>query len=138
MQQRDYILNEARKLALLLAKLLGLKTEDKEEEYRKYFNAILQDEYNAELEALLQLNDTDFNDTLDKANYSTEKLNMLSQMLYMFAEPFEATDETASLLQKVLAIYDLLETKYHFESFDNLTKRNAIYGFFKIYHEQRT
>ena len=138
MQQRDYILNEARKLALLLAKLLGLKTEDKEEEYRKYFNEILQDEYNAELEALLQLNHTDFNDTLDKANYSAEKLNMLSQMLYMFAEPFEATDKTASLLQKVLAIYDLLETKYHFESFDNLTKRNAIYGFFKIYHEQRT
>ena len=136
MQQRDYILNEARKLALLLAKLLGLKAEDKEEEYRKYFNEILQDEYNAELEALLQLNDTDFNDTLDKANYSAEKLNMLSQMLYMFAEPFEATDETASLLQKVLAIYDLLETKYHFESFDNLTKRNAIYSFFKTNYEQ--
>jgi hypothetical protein len=136
MQQRDYILNEARKLALLLAKLMGLKAADNEEEYHRYFNELLQHEYNTELETLLQINDTDFRDTIDKAEYSAEKLNMLGQMLYMFAEPFKATEQTAAILQKVLAIYNLLETKYHVESFDNLTRRNAIYSFFKTNYER--
>jgi endonuclease III len=131
MQQRDYILNEARKLAFLLAKLLGLKAEDNEAEYKQYFNELLQDEYNTELNALLQLSEPEFSQTLDKANYSADKLNMLSQMLYMFAEPFEGTDETFSILKKVLVIFHLLETKYGYESFDNLTKRNTIYSFFK-------
>ncbi|MDB5062905.1 MAG: hypothetical protein JWP67_2748 [Mucilaginibacter sp.] len=36
MQQRDYILNEARKLALILARLMGLKVAGKEEDYLQY------------------------------------------------------------------------------------------------------
>jgi hypothetical protein len=55
MQQRDYILNEARKLALILARLMGLKVEGKEEDYLQYFNSTLQEEYNTELEGLLNL-----------------------------------------------------------------------------------
>jgi hypothetical protein len=41
MFQRDYIMNEARKFALMLAKLLGLKAESEYEEYSKYFNEVL-------------------------------------------------------------------------------------------------
>jgi hypothetical protein len=52
MFQRDFIMNEARKFALILAKLLGLKAEGEYEEYLKYFNEVLQDEYNAELDEL--------------------------------------------------------------------------------------
>jgi hypothetical protein len=135
MFQRDYLMNEARKFALLLAKLMGLKTEGQHEGYLKYFNDVLQDEYNAELEELLKLDEEDFKTRFANA-YSPEKLNALSQMLYVFAEPFEVTDDTESILKKVLAIFDLLETEHHYESFDNITKRNIIYSFFKNNYER--
>lgn len=131
MPQTDYLLNETRKMALLIAKLMGLKIESNNEEYLQYFNEILQDEYNAELDNLLKLNDADFKAMLAAAAYSEEKLNALSQMLYMFAEPFNSDEETASVLNKVLMIFDALEQEHHYESFDNLNKRNHIYSFFK-------
>lgn len=136
MFQRDYLMNEARKFALLLAKLMGLKTEGQHEEYFKYFNDVLQDEYNAELEELLKLDEEDFKTRLIDAGYSSEKLNALSQMLYVFAEPFEVTEETEAILKKVITIFDLLETEHHYESFDNISKRNTIYNFFKTNHER--
>nr|WP_294941050.1 hypothetical protein [uncultured Mucilaginibacter sp.] len=129
--QHDYILNETRKMALLLAKLFGLKAESNDEEYRQYFNTVLQDEYNAELDELLRTSDADFNSMLIAKAYSAEKLNALSQMLYVFAEPFNADEETAATLKKVLTIFDVLEKEKHYESFDNLNKRNHILSFFK-------
>lgn len=136
MAQYDFILNETRKMALLLAKLFGLKAESNDEEYRQYFNTVLQDEYNAELDELLQASEADFVSMLKTRAYSAEKLNALSQMLYVFAEPFKADDETAAILNKVLAIFDRLEEEHHYESFDNLSKRNYILRFFKDNYEQ--
>ena len=57
-------------------------------------------------------------------------------MLYVFAEPFEATDETAAILKKVLVLFDELETQHHYESFENLNKRNHIYSFFNNNYER--
>ena len=53
-------------------------------------------------------------------------------MLYVFAEPFEQNEETQQLLTKVIAILDVLEEKYHIQSFDNITRRNAIYKYFEV------
>jgi hypothetical protein len=50
----------------------------------------------------------------------------------MFAGPFGRNDETQLLLKKVIAIFDLLEEKYRSQTFDNITKRNAIYRHFNI------
>jgi ABC-type transport system involved in cytochrome c biogenesis ATPase subunit len=130
MFQRDFIMNEARKFALILAKLLGLKAEGEYEEYLKYFNEVLDEEYNEELAELIKLNDEDFKTRLINAGYTSEKLNALSQILYLFAEPFTADEETSALLKKVMVIFDLLETEHHSESFDNITKRNVIYKYF--------
>ena len=136
MFQRDFIMNEARKFALILAKLLGLKAEGEREEYLKYFNEVLGEEYNAELEGLIKLNEEDFKKRLIDAGYTSEKLNALSQMLYVFAEPFTAGEETSALLKKAMVIFDLLETEHHYESFDNITKRNDIYKYFNTTHER--
>ncbi|MEO7213009.1 hypothetical protein [Mucilaginibacter sp.] len=136
MEQRDYLMNEARKMALLLAKLMGLKTESSDEEYKQYFNSILQDEYNTELNELLSASEADFSSMLKDKAYGAEKLNALSQMLYVFAEPFNADEETAAILKKVLVIFDVLEAEHHYESFDNLNKRNHIYSFFKANYER--
>nr|WP_157536112.1 hypothetical protein [Mucilaginibacter sp. L294] len=136
MFQRDFIMNEARKFALILAKLLGLKVEGEYESYLKYFNEVLDEEYNAELEELLKLDKAAFKKRLIDAGYSAEKLNALGQMLYVFAEPFTADEETSALLKKVMVIFDLLETEHHYESFDNITKRNVIHQYFNNNYER--
>jgi hypothetical protein len=129
MFQRDFMLNEVRKFAELLARLVGLKTEGRYEEYHREFDAVMQKEYNAELEDLLALNEDEFTDRLKHSGYSTEKLNALSQLLYVFAQPFKT--ETEPILQKVLIIFELLEQKHHYQSFENIDKQKAIYKYFE-------
>jgi hypothetical protein len=136
MYQRDYLLTETRKLALLLAKLMGLKVEEDRGEYIQQFNDILQDEYNIELEELIGLSDDEFVAALNSSGYSAEKLNTLALMLFVFAEPFKLDDETKLILKKVLIIFDLLEQQYHYQSFENIDKRNIIYKHLIKIHER--
>lgn len=136
MLRRDYILNEANKLAKLIAKLMGLKTDGNGDKFRANFDKALQDEYDLELEELTQMSEDEFAQRIKHSDYGQEKLNALSQLLYMFAEPFEPTEQTASLLRKVMIIFDELETAHHFESFENLNKRSHIYTFFKENYER--
>jgi hypothetical protein len=136
MYQRDYLLTETRKLAQLLAKLMGLKVEGDQSEYIKQFDDVLQDEYNIELEKLIGLNDDELIADLNSARYSAEKLNALAQMLYVFAEPFKLDDETELILKKVLIIFDLLEQHHHYQSFENIDKRNIIYKHLIKIHER--
>lgn len=57
-------------------------------------------------------------------------------MLYVFAEPFNNDNETQTLLKKVMVILELLEIQHHYESFDNITKRNAIYQYFNTNYDR--
>ena len=132
---RDMVVDEMRKMALIIAKLMGIKAQGTQQEFTKEFENILLEEYNTELEALLVLNEEKFKQLINSGKYNSEKLNALSQMLYMFAEPFKNDGETELLLKKVLAIFDVLEEKYHFQSLDNITKRNTIYKYFENYYE---
>jgi hypothetical protein len=132
MYRRDMVIDEMRRMALIIAKLLGIKATSTGLEFEQEFNNILESEYNTELEKLLDLSEQDFNTLITSDQYGPEKLNALGQMLYVFAEPFNQDDETQLLLKKVMAIFDVLEEKYHFQSFDNISKRNAIYRYFNI------
>ncbi|MFD0795711.1 hypothetical protein ACFQZX_18970 [Mucilaginibacter litoreus] len=133
--QRDYMLNEARKFALLLAKLSSLKAEGQVDEYSDAFNNILKEEYSLELAKLVDLSEDHLKQLLKEQDYSPEKLNALGQMLYVFAEPFKNNEATTLLLSKVLLIFDCLETKHHYQSLDNITKQRHIYQFFKDNYE---
>ena len=132
---RDMVVDEMRKMALIIAKLMGIKAQGTQQEFTKEFENILAEEYNTELEALLVLNEEQFKELINSGKYNSEKLNALSQMLYMFAEPFKNDGKTELLLKKVLAIFDDLEEKYHFQSLDNIAKRNTIYRYFEINYE---
>jgi len=130
MFQRDFLLNEAQKLAELLARLMGLKTDGNHEAFEQQFNKAIQDEYDASLEKILALNENDFTSLLQSSGYSVEKLNALSQLLYVFALPFNDTSETALILKKVLLIFDTLEQKHNYYSFENIEKRKSIYNYY--------
>jgi hypothetical protein len=133
MFQQDFMLNEARKFAELLARLMGLRADGKYEEYNDQLNELLQKEYDTELEKLLALSEDEFADVLKQADYSTEKLNALSQLLYVFAQPFKTDEETILILKKVLLIFDRLENECNYQSFENIDKRKTIYNYFNTY-----
>ncbi len=125
-------MDDIRKTALIIEKIFGIKSKGMVNEFKQEFDKTLQNEYAAELEQLIALNQEDFVALVKSDKYSAEKLITLSQMLYVFAEPFEHNEETDQLLKKVMAILDVLEEKHHIQSFDNITRRNAIYKYFDI------
>ena len=125
-------MDDIRKTALIIEKICGVKGGGMVNEFKQEFDKTLQNEYAAELEHLISLNQEDFETLIKSDKYSAEKLVTLSQMLYVFAEPFEQNEETQQLLTKVIAILDVLEEKYHIQSFDNITRRNAIYKYFEV------
>ena len=79
----------------------------------------------------MTLSKAEFAAQIEITTFSIEKLNAFSRLLYMFAEPFKHDEETQILLNKVLAIFDLLEQTHHYESFENIEKRKAIYKYFQ-------
>jgi hypothetical protein len=133
MFQHDLLLNEARKFAEMLARLIGLKASGEIAEFNQQAENILQNEYDTSVELLINLPEDDFRVQLQKLNYSNEKLNALGQLLYVFAEPFNDDVETASLLKKVLIIFDVLEQQYHFQTFDNIARQHNIHEYFIKY-----
>ena len=130
MFQHDLLLNEVRKFAEMLARLIGLKASGEIAECNQQAENLLQNEYDTSVELLTNLPEEDFRVQLQKLNYSKEKLNALGQLLYVFAEPFNDDVETASLLKKVLIIFDVLEQQYHFQTFDNIARQHNIREYF--------
>ncbi|TSJ43154.1 hypothetical protein FO440_02890 [Mucilaginibacter corticis] len=59
MYRRDMVIDEMRRMALIIAKLLGIKATGTNLELEQEFNNILESEYNTELEKLLGLNEQD-------------------------------------------------------------------------------
>ena len=130
MFQHDLLLNEVRKFAEMLARLIGLKASGEIAEFNQQAENLLQNEYDTSVELLTNLPEEDFRVQLQKLNYSKEKLNALGQLLYVFAEPFNDDVETASLLKKVLIIFDVLEQQYHFQTFDNIARQHNFREYF--------
>src|ERR1700733_1704209 len=105
MFRHDLLLNEVRKFAEMLARLIDLKASGEIAEFNQQAADLLQNEYDTSVELLIFLHEDDFRVQLQKLHYSKEKLNALGQLLYVFAEPFNNDLEAASLLKKVLIIF---------------------------------
>jgi hypothetical protein len=129
MFRKDHILTEIEKLALVIARLMGLKTDGKADEFIHLVDSTLLSEYNISLAELLELPIEDLQIKLQNENYSADKLDALAQLLYLQGEPFEVNPQTLLTLNKVLLIFDLLEQKYHRQSFENINKRKSINQF---------
>jgi len=126
MYKESFIDNEIRKLALILARLMGLKADGKADEFVHLADSTLLSEYNIDWDELPGMPLNDFEALLQNSNYSADKLDELAQLLYLRAEPFDASGKTLACLQKVLLIFNILEKKYHGQSLGNINKRNFI------------
>jgi len=126
MYKESFIDNEIRKLALILARLIGLKADGKADEFVKLADSTLLNEYSIDWDELPGMPLDDFEVLLQNNNYTADKLDTLAQLLYLRVEPFDASDKTLACLQKVLLIFNILEKKYHAQSLGNINKRNFI------------
>ena len=133
--QKDFILREIEKIVYSITRLAGFKNSANPEAFDQLANQMLQDEYDINLPALLELSNDDFELLLDDRNYSPEKLDALAQLLYMYYEPFVVNDETLAGLQKIISIFNRLEKKHHRTSFENINKLDTIYQFLKENYE---
>lgn len=135
MYQKDFILNEAERLARLIAKLLGLKSQaGHEEEAEQLYQHALVDEFGLTEEEMLMSTPESFKQWLQYKSFNAAKLDALAQLIYHDNEPFEANAETLTQLQKVLVIFNMLEQAHHQQSFDNMSKRNLILQYIQKHH----
>lgn len=126
MYKESFIDNEIRKLALIFARLMGLKADGKVDEFIYLADSTLLNEYNIDWDELPGMPLDDFEALLQNNNYSADKLDALAELLYLRAESLDIGDKALACLQKVLLIFNMLEKKYHRQSLGNVNKRNFI------------
>lgn len=126
MLNRDLILAEVQKLALVLARLAGLKEDGKQAEFSQLAEDTALKEYNIGWDELLTMPPADFEAWVSQQSISADKLDSLAQLLYLHSEPSNTTPDCVQNLRKILLIYDLLEQKHHRQSLDNINRREQI------------
>lgn len=126
MYERDLILAEIQKLAQALARIMGLKLQEKTAEADDLFAKSLQKDFGISLENLLSNVTESFETLLLERAYTAEKLEMLSQFLY---EQFSTSVDDLQkqpLAEKLLVIYQVLESTYHIVNMTNLDRQKNV------------
>jgi len=126
MLRRDIMMAEIKKLAQVLARILGLKNENKLHEAEEQLKIAVEENFGLSIDDLASISTQDFETILKNKDYPSEKLDMLGQFLFESVYPFEDVPETDTMLHKVLLIFRLLEEEHHIQSFENLAKREMI------------
>ncbi len=126
MIRKDFVEAEIQKLAQVLAKILRLKNDGNVDEAKELSSQTITDSFGLTEDELDSLSAEEFAGHLREQKYSAEKLDMLAQLLFESVYPFEETEETFAALNKTAAILNLLETDYHQQSLQNISKREQI------------
>ncbi|MBC8053979.1 MAG: hypothetical protein H7Y13_13010 [Sphingobacteriaceae bacterium] len=129
MIRKDFIEAEIQKLAQVIAKIIGLKNQGNLDEALQVSQQTLAENFGFDQEFLEKSSVEEFETELRGKNHSAEKLNMLAQLLFESAHPFQDTEECVALAHKVALILNLLETEHHQQSFENLSRREMIDNF---------
>jgi hypothetical protein len=126
MLRRDLLTAEIKKLAEALARILGLKKEGLTEEADVQLQEMLEREYGLSYKDLYGLHNADFLELLHKAQFPTEKLDVLTQILYSIFEPTKQDKENQAIATKLQSVYQLLVTEYRIINMINLERETVI------------
>lgn len=114
---------EIQKLAQVLARIMGLKLDGKQEESEDLFKESLLKEFEISEEDLLSSSNSTFDMLLDKSAFPAEKLDMLSQFLYADLTPSHQPERNKLIAEKLLLIYKMLEEKHRIINMTNLDRQ---------------
>jgi hypothetical protein len=129
MYKKDFIESEVHKLGEVLARILGLKKEGKLDEALEVSAQTLSNTFGFNQDLIEKGSIEDFQNRVKAENMGPEKLNLLAQLLFEHAHPFQETEESIAKARKVALVLNLLETEYHQQSLQNLSRREAIDNF---------
>ena len=129
MIRKDFIDTEIQRLAQVIAKIIGLKNEGNLDEALVLSHKSLLEDFGFEVSVLEQGSIEEFERLVRAGNYSAEKLSLLGQLLFESAHPFQDTEECVTLVRKTALVFTLLETEYHQQSLENISKREMINNF---------
>jgi hypothetical protein len=130
MYRRDLLTAEIEKLAQVLARIIGLKTELKLKEAEALFNETLLDSFSLEKSILITPDDEDFNKWLNSVDLGPEKLNTLSDFLFSELD-FDNNFITSQFIAKKLdLVYKYLVDHYHTVHLINLGRQKYIQQYF--------
>lgn len=127
MFRRDLLLAEIQKLSLALSRLIGLKEEDKGLQLEKEMDELLEKDFGILYTDLLQSGDADFTEFLKEKNFTPEKLDMLSQLLFLRIDP-DVKDKPGQkeLAGKLLLIYGYLEQNHQIINMLNIGRQQTL------------
>lgn len=126
MLRRDLISAEIEKLAQVLARIIGLKKEDKLIEAEDLYFETLESGFGLKKDLLLQTETLPFENWLNQANLSPEELNLLSDFLYSELDFDNKIERSKLFAQKLIFIYQMLSNKHQIVHLINLGRQKLI------------
>jgi hypothetical protein len=126
MYRKDLITSEIEKLAQVLARIIGLKTELKFKEAEELLNATLLSSFGLERSLLDAIDAEAFSNWLKHSHLSAEKLNALTDFLFSELD-FEQHSIVSSLFaQKLNLVYQYLIDEHRTVHLINLGRQKYI------------
>lgn len=110
MFRKDLLSSEIEKLALVLAKIMGLKLEGKLLEAEQIFNQTLKEYFQLDPDILKSYNLDDFESWLNQTQLGPEKLDSLSE--YLFYELGLSPERNTQIAAKLNLLYIELAEKH--------------------------
>ncbi len=132
MYGRDLLTAEIQKLAQALARIIGLKQQVLTEEAEEGIDQMLLNDFGILFSDLILVETTDFTAFLTGKDYPAEKLDILSQLLYLRFDPAIVTVENKSVAEKLQLIYQTLEIKHRVINMINLDRQRSAGQYLKI------
>lgn len=126
MYRRDLLTAEIQKLGQALSRLMGLKNDGKEEEADNGLQEVLEQDFGILYADLIACDGADFTAFLQEKNFTSEKLDIFSQLLYLKFSPVERNEESDSIAEKLQLIYQDLEVKHRVINMINLGRQKTI------------
>lgn len=126
MYRKDLITAEIEKLALVLARIKGLKIEFRLKEAEDLFNETLLNSFGLERDLILNNDIEPFSNWLENSNLNAEQLNSLGDFLFSELD-FEQNPITSLLFaQKLNLVYQSLVDKHQMVHLINMGRQKYI------------
>ncbi|MDQ7948346.1 MAG: hypothetical protein REI78_10485 [Pedobacter sp.] len=126
MYRKDLITSEIEKLAQVLARIIGLKTELRIKEAEILFDETLSTSFGLEKSMLLDPNDEDFIQWLSTTPLGAEKLNALGDFLFSELDFEQQTIPSLLLAKKLDLVYQRLADHFQVVHLINMGRQKYI------------
>lgn len=126
MYRRDLLLAEIQQLSLALSRLMGLKEQDKKLELEAALEALLEKEFEIFYADFMASSRNELNVFFQEKNFPAEKLDILSQLLFLKIDPGSPSVVQQALMLRLLLIYDYLEDQHQVINILNIKRQQDI------------